>query len=184
MQLDHGDLEYDGPVTEKCAAYRKTKTALFALEQSAMFSTNSLAAQALMALHEIGHGIFPAAYLTVSSLARLFIALGLHDRKKATQILPRPSKNRKSCRLQECSDLSLDTWMETEERRRLWWAVLILDRYVHIGLRFRPLCTPKIPPDEILPARDASWDDGVSETNTKRRLPLDTSQADFKFRRN
>lgn len=53
-----------------------------------------------------------------------------------------------------------------EERRRLWWAVLILDRYVHIGLRFRPLCTPKIPPDEILPARDAAWDLGVSSPTT------------------
>jgi hypothetical protein len=49
-----------------------------------------------------------------------------------------------------------------EERRRLWWAVLILDRYVHVGFRFRPLSTPKIPPDEILPARDVSWDIGVS----------------------
>jgi hypothetical protein len=49
-----------------------------------------------------------------------------------------------------------------EERRRLWWAVLILDRYVHVGFRFRPLSTPKIPPDEILPARDEPWDIGVS----------------------
>jgi hypothetical protein len=49
-----------------------------------------------------------------------------------------------------------------EERRRIWWAVLVLDRYVHVGFRFRPLSTPKIPPDEILPARDESWDVGVS----------------------
>lgn len=56
----------------------------------------------------------------------------------------------------------VDTWTEMEERRRLWWAVLILDRYVHIGFRFRPLSTPKIPPEEILPARDAAWDIGVS----------------------
>jgi hypothetical protein len=57
---------------------------------------------------------------------------------------------------------SVDTWTEMEERRRLWWAVLILDRYVHVGFRFRPLSTPKIPPDEILPARDIPWDIGVS----------------------
>lgn len=54
-----------------------------------------------------------------------------------------------------------------EERRRLWWAVLILDRYVHVGFRFRPLCTPKIPPDEILPARDGSWDLGVCLSSDK-----------------
>jgi len=58
-----------------------------------------------------------------------------------------------------------------EERRRLWWAVLILDRYVHVGFRFRPLSTPKIPPDEILPARDATWDIGVSTFATAFEQP-------------
>ena len=96
MQLDH---EADSPSPpsstersnqEATGRYQKVKLALFALEQSARFSTNLLAAYAILALHEVGHGIFPAAYLTVSNLARLFCALGLHDRTKATQILPRP----------------------------------------------------------------------------------------------
>lgn len=95
MQLDHEDnssspLPNERGTQEPKARYQKVKLALFALEQSARFSTNLLAAYALLALHEIGHGIFPAAYLTVSNLARLFCALGLHDRTKATQILPRP----------------------------------------------------------------------------------------------
>lgn len=96
MQLDHEDdspspsSSNDRGGQETKDRYRKLKLALFALEQSARFSTNLLAAYALLALHEIGHGIFPAAYLTVSNLARLFCALGLHDRTKATQILPRP----------------------------------------------------------------------------------------------
>jgi hypothetical protein len=96
MWLDHGDslasqhLSDDEYAKEQRTRYQKVKTALFAIEQSARFSTNFLAAHALLALHEIGHGIFPAAYLTVGNLALLFCALGLHDRKKATQILPRP----------------------------------------------------------------------------------------------
>jgi hypothetical protein len=96
MQLDHEDdsSRQQGPrrssAQETKARYQRVKLSLFALEQSARFSTNLLAAYALLALHEIGHGIFPAAYLTVSNLARLFCALGLHDRTKATQILPRP----------------------------------------------------------------------------------------------
>lgn len=65
-----------------------------------------------------------------------------------------------------------------EERRRLWWAVLILDRYVHVGFRFRPLCTPKIPPDEILPARDEPWDIGVSKRlHTPTRRPKRDPQS-------
>lgn len=96
MQLDHEDDSPSPPTSngrsnhEAKGRYQKVKFALFALEQSARFSTNLLAAYTLLALHEIGHGIFPAAYLTVSNLARLFCALGLHDRTKATQILPRP----------------------------------------------------------------------------------------------
>jgi hypothetical protein len=96
MQLDHEDDSSSPPSSnggrdqEIKGRYQKVKLALFALEQSARFSTNLLAGYALLALHEIGHGIFPAAYLTVSNLARLFCALGLHDRTKATQILPRP----------------------------------------------------------------------------------------------
>lgn len=96
MQLDHEDGSSSPPTSsggsnqEVKGRYQKVKFALFALEQSARLSINLLAAYALLALHEIGHGIFPAAYLTVSNLARLFCALGLHDRTKATQILPRP----------------------------------------------------------------------------------------------
>jgi hypothetical protein len=96
MQLDHEDDSPSPPSSEGRAIqkttgrYQRVKLALFALEQSARFSTNLLGAYALLALHELGHGIFPAAYLTVSNLARLFCALGLHDRTKATQILPRP----------------------------------------------------------------------------------------------
>ena len=96
MQLDHEDdssspsPSYGRGDQDIRGRYQKVKLALFALEQSARFSTNLLAAYALLALHEIGHGIFPAAYLTVNNLARLFCALGLHDRMKATQILPRP----------------------------------------------------------------------------------------------
>lgn len=96
MQLDHEDDSAHEQTSSRSHAqelntrYHKVKLSLFAIEQSATFSTNLLAAYALLALHEIGHGIFPAAYLTVNNLARLFCALGLHDRIKATQILPRP----------------------------------------------------------------------------------------------
>ena len=111
MQLDH---EADSPSPpsstersnqEATGRYQKVKLALFALEQSARFSTNLLAAYAILALHEVGHGIFPAAYLTVSNLARLFCALGLHDRTKATQILPRPGMSP----LPICVTISLTT---------------------------------------------------------------------------
>lgn len=47
-----------------------------------------------------------------------------------------------------------DTWVENEERRRIWWACLVLDRYVHVTMRFRLLFYPNIEHDELLPAAD------------------------------
>lgn len=70
--------------------YRATKMAILLLEQHGQYSTNFLAAYALLAVYEVGQALFPAAYLTVSGVARLFCALGLHDKKKATQLLRRP----------------------------------------------------------------------------------------------
>lgn len=96
MRLDHAHEVFPQEALDEVytremkTRYQSLKTALFTLEQSARFSTYFLAAHALLALHEIGHGLFPAAYFTVGNLARQFCALGLHDRKKATQILPKP----------------------------------------------------------------------------------------------
>lgn len=99
MRLDHAHEVFPQEALDEVytremkTRYQSLKAALFTLENSARFSTNFLAAHALLALHEIGHGLFPAAYFTVGNLARQFCALGLHDRKKATQILPKPGMN-------------------------------------------------------------------------------------------
>lgn len=70
------------------------KSAILNLEQYASFSTNFLAAYALIALHELGQGIYPAAYITIGNLARIFYAIGFHDRRKATQMLRVPGEYR------------------------------------------------------------------------------------------
>lgn len=85
--------------------------------------------------------------------------MGLHNKRLATQLPPKP-----------------DTWMETEERRRLWWACLIYDRTVTICFRFRPLSIPSIGPDEILPGSDADWDDGEICVNSLLVMSIE-SQA-------
>lgn len=79
-------------IRDRC--YRNVGGAIRKLEQSALFSTNFLAAYTLLALYEVGQGLYPAAYLSVGSAARIFQMLGLHDRWRATQILPCPSKQK------------------------------------------------------------------------------------------
>jgi hypothetical protein len=83
--------------------YQDVKSLYTYVESQNGFSIRLIQAGLLISLYEIGHAIYPAAYLTVGNCARLGHATGLHDRGMA-QMLPRPT-----------------TWTEQEERRRVWW---------------------------------------------------------------
>ncbi|KAF2858075.1 hypothetical protein K470DRAFT_222009 [Piedraia hortae CBS 480.64] len=100
-----------------------------------------LQALVLISLYEIGHGIYPAAYLSTGHAARLGHTLGLHG-SKAPQIIS-----------------GFQCWPEQEEGRRTWWAVLILDWLVNIGsCGKRPLATPHPTADSALPADEAQFE--------------------------
>jgi hypothetical protein len=83
------------------------------VENSWLISLHLLQSAIIIAIYEIGHGIYPAEYLSVSHAARLGIKIGLHDREKAPQLFK-----------------EAETWSQCEKERRTWWAVIILDRYV------------------------------------------------------
>jgi len=90
--------------------YRQTRSYLNSVEESLPLSLHVLQSLILVSLYEIGHGIFPAAYLTVSRAARLGLLRGVHDRNNATQLFQTPP-----------------TWTYWEEERRTWWAVYVLE---------------------------------------------------------
>ncbi|KAB8259247.1 fungal-specific transcription factor domain-containing protein [Aspergillus pseudonomiae] len=123
--------------------YRSAKACYVYVESSNIFSIKVLQALLLIALYEISNSIYPAAYLTVGHCARLGHGMGVHQRSDAPQMLNR-----------------VGTWVELEERRRTWWAVIILDRYVNLGGRDRPLACEDAQPEDFLPADDKSWDRG------------------------
>jgi hypothetical protein len=81
------------------------------LENSGSISLPLLQAALLISTYEIGHGIYPAGYLSIANAARLGTIMGLHNREKATQLFEES-----------------DTWTLREEERRTWRAVLFLDR--------------------------------------------------------
>jgi hypothetical protein len=113
------------------------------VESSGLFSIQLIQASVLISVYEIGHGIYPAAYLTTGHSARLGTAMGLHDRKHSPQMLRRPG-----------------TWTEQEELRRVWWSILILDRYVNLGSRGHPLASEEPLRTDVLPCEDSQWDQG------------------------
>jgi hypothetical protein len=122
--------------------YQDVKSFYNYVEAQNGFSIQMKQALLLISLYELGHAIYPAAYLSIGHAARLGNAMGLHDRD-APQMLQRRT-----------------TWTEQEERRRVWWAVIILDRFVNIGHRNKPFATSDPSLDTHLPTDDASWDRG------------------------
>lgn len=118
-------------VDPQTALYHCIKSCYSYVEMHNVFSLRLMQAAVLISVYEVANGIYPAAYLTVGHCARLGHAMGLHKPKIAQQMLPTPGKAPLP-NLRE-SELTLlltaaDTWTEHEERRRIWWAIIILDR--------------------------------------------------------
>jgi hypothetical protein len=91
--------------------YLTAKTFFTVVESSALMTVQLVQAALLLCAYEVGHGIYPAAFLSAGHCARLAYALGLHDRKGAPQMIKRRG-----------------SWAELEELRRVWWGTLLLDR--------------------------------------------------------
>ncbi|PTB66770.1 N-terminal binuclear Zn cluster-containing protein [Trichoderma citrinoviride] len=113
--------------------YQVTKYLQFRLEHSGVLSLQVIQASVLVALYEIGHGVYPSAYLSIAGCARYATALGIDQ-----SIL--------------CRDLNGISWNELEERRRVWWSILVLDS--------RHLVTPDPILENWLPVDDAAFNDG------------------------
>ncbi|KAL6809509.1 fungal-specific transcription factor domain-containing protein [Trichoderma camerunense] len=132
--------EYDLVRTEM---YTLVKQGCLEAEQNNVLSVKLLQAFLLVVLYEIGNAIYPAAYLTIGHCARLGYAMGIHNRLNAPQMFSQPV-----------------SWAEAEERRRVWWAVIVLDRFVNIGGGNRPFAAHDAKSDDLLPMDEDIWDKG------------------------
>jgi hypothetical protein len=99
------------PRTVRTTLYQTVKQFYLYVESSSAFSTPVLQAGIVIALYEILHAIYPAAFLSIGACARYAYALGINVRKSL-------------------NTRRILTLVEVEERRRVWWAIVILDRCV------------------------------------------------------
>jgi Fungal specific transcription factor domain len=76
------------------------------MEMAGYLSIYTVQSAILIAMYEMGHAIFPGAFTTISTCARYATALGIN----------------------EPLQIQGKAWIEQEERNRIWWAILILDR--------------------------------------------------------
>lgn len=67
----------------------------------------------LIVLYELGQGIWPAAYLSIGACAGYAHVLGIGGSENVGAQMKK-----------------VLTFVELEERRRVWWAIVILDRFV------------------------------------------------------
>ncbi|KAL7954708.1 hypothetical protein V8C34DRAFT_317041 [Trichoderma compactum] len=121
----------------RTALYKVTKQFHSQVEAAGILSVCILQSSVLIAVYEIGHAIYPAAYLTVGACARYGIALGLD--KLLVDLTGGNYAGR--------------PWMEAEEMR-VWWGILILDRFLNLGNPLRGLTTKDPEYDDYLPADD------------------------------
>lgn len=90
--------------------YVFSKAVLHTLDLNGVHTMLKLQAMLLLTVYEMGHGLFPAAYISLGHCVTQALALGVHS-IRAPQMLEKPRN-----------------WIELEERIRVWWMILILDR--------------------------------------------------------
>lgn len=90
-------------------SYLFAKRTLLEAEVAGVLSLQVLQAWLLITIYELGHAIYPSAYMSIAACARYGSLLDL--------------KVDRSLVFREAA-----TWVELEERRRTWWAIVVLDR--------------------------------------------------------
>ncbi|EXK40867.1 hypothetical protein FOMG_07599 [Fusarium oxysporum f. sp. melonis 26406] len=124
-------------------SYLKAKHGSFIAESGGTINIRLIQTIALVALYELGHRIYPAAYLTIGQAVRLATMVGLHSQKDAKQLFVEP-----------------ETWTLCEEQRRTWWAIVMLDRVVVAGSPQLLMAAPDPNTNDLLPCNDDDWTNG------------------------
>ncbi|KAJ5177549.1 uncharacterized protein N7500_000248 [Penicillium coprophilum] len=143
--------------------YVTTKAFLATLEANSVVSLRCLQAMVLVALYEYSHSIYPAAWMTVGACSRYADMLELTSAGKTSRTLS-----------------PYTTWTEVEERRRVWWAIFILDRIISLGSRRRfSLSEPT--DSDTLPVNDSAWNSGdvTRALNSAVSTPYSVAQSPF-----
>lgn len=88
--------------------YLYIRAAVFRAQVSSSLDIATAQATLLILLYEFGHGIYPAAYLTLGAYCQYLLALRINSAN--------------------LDQLDTQDWFLAEQRRRLWWAGIVLDR--------------------------------------------------------
>ncbi|KAF5565536.1 Zn(II)Cys6 transcriptional activator [Fusarium napiforme] len=128
-------------VEEKRVLYELVKKLYAEVERQEDSCLQVMQSAVFIAVFEMGDAIFPAAYLTVGSLARYGMAMGM-DKINHTALG------------KDCAAAIGASWADIEEMRRVWWGALILDRLLNVSQPSRGLSTADPSFEDFLPVDD------------------------------
>ncbi|KAF2670636.1 hypothetical protein BT63DRAFT_371622, partial [Microthyrium microscopicum] len=117
--------------------YVTVKGMISLLEATDCHSLEALQCRLLLVFYELGHAIFPNACFSICSCARLARFLGLNKQASNGQ-----------SRLNS---------IDEEERRRAWWAVVNLDRFINLCNGDSLLASEDPTNSDFLPVDDHLW---------------------------
>lgn len=132
--------EFESPINH---IYLTAKRFLSLMENSGMASISVLQSYVLVTMYELAQAIYPGAWMTAGASVRYGQLLGIDEHPGGPVLLDRPQ-----------------SWIEVEERKRTWWAVLILDRVVASGGQGRAFASEDPASDTDLPCDTNAWDEG------------------------
>ncbi|KAI4168674.1 MAG: hypothetical protein LQ348_007455 [Seirophora lacunosa] len=163
MKLVSWTPREDSRKEPKSTSYLVIKRTLVETDIAGLWSLQLLQAMILVSLYEIGHAIYPAAYTSIGTCTRYALALGINESLTVPIHSPEVMV------------------LEQEEKRRAWWAIIILDRFVNSGYPKRPPTTQDPPADALLPTDDAVFDSGnvVFDRLYTVSTPADTGMGSF-----
>ncbi|KAH8799718.1 hypothetical protein F5884DRAFT_863328 [Xylogone sp. PMI_703] len=134
-------VPFRGHDAARMPIYKASRALYMALESSSSASVHILQAGILISFYEICHAIFPAAFFTISACARYGSLFGLDERG-----------------LLQTTDTH--DWVSIEEKRRAWWALIVLDRFANLGQPTRLLAVEDPKLSSVLPMDDDNFDRG------------------------
>lgn len=146
--------------------YLSVKEYHFQVESAGLLSVQILQAGILLAVYEFGQALFPAAYITIGRCAKIGHAMGIHYGANPPRMLHPPT-----------------TWTEMEERSRIWWAVLLLDRQITLGNTALPLSVQDPSQVDYLPCAETGWDEGGMCANEPLFLSVPLSEPTGRYAR-
>jgi hypothetical protein len=152
--------------TPRCPTYLAAKSYYLELEIEGIVSLRALQAGVIIAIFEFGHAIYPSAAISIDACIRYARTLGIAWDSISTTKQP-------------------FSWVDLEEQTRVWWAIVMMDRFVTQSfsssslttflallltnkIRVRRIGHSSLPTsigepirNIFLPSDDASWDEGV-----------------------